>query len=162
MNIKLVAPDDWKEFREIRLAGLKSDPQAFGGNLTEEAKRKEPEWRKRLESSDRFFLVVEENDVFVSVAGAKEISNKNWMLVAVHTLPQARGRKLAQRLTEEVVSECKKRGADRIELMVNIDQKDAVHIYEKAGFKTVKVLKDEKMGDGKLHDELLMEKYLGA
>ncbi len=162
MKIKMVAPDDWMKFRDIRLAGLQTDPQAFSGNLGEEAERKEPDWRKRLESADRFYFAAEERGSFVSIAGAKEIGGKSWMLVAVHTLPRARGRKLAQRLVEEVVDECKRRGSDRVELMVNVDQKDAVHLYEKSGFKTVKLTKDEKMGDGKLHDEFLMERLLEA
>jgi ribosomal protein S18 acetylase RimI-like enzyme len=158
MNTRIVTPNDWKKFREIRLAGLRTDPQAFGGNLTEEAERKEPEWRRRLESPDRFFIAAEENDAFISMAGSKQVGDKSWILVAVHTLPQARGRKIAQKLIGEVINECRKRGADRMELMVNTDQKDAVHIYEKAGFKIIKTLQDEKMGDGNLHDEFVMEK----
>ena len=162
MDVRIVRPDDWAKFRDIRLAGLKTDPQAFGGSLADEALRPEPEWRKRLASADRFFFAVEEGGAFVAVAGARQIDAKKWMLVAVHTLPSARGRGLAQRLVSEVVRECRRRGAERVELMVNVDQKDAVHVYEKAGFKALKILKGEKMGDGKLHDELVMEKGLDS
>ena len=160
MNIKLVVSDDWNKFREIRLAGLKSDPQAFGGNLTEELERKEPEWRKRLESADRFFFVAEEQDVFVSMAGAIKIGDSSWMLVGVYTLHTQRGKRLAQRLVEKVVRKCKHRGAHIIELKVNVDQADAAHVYEKAGFQSLEIIRDEMMGDGKAHDELLMEKQL--
>ena len=152
-----ILSDDWKKFRAIRLTGLKSDPQAFGGDITEELNRNELEWRKRLESQDRFFFAAEENGIFVSVAGAKNIGDNLWMLIAVYTLLEARGKGLAKILTEKVIQESKQNGANAIQLMVNIDQKDAVHIYEKAGFKILKTLKAKKMADGKLHDEYLME-----
>ena len=160
VNIKKISSDNWKKFKAIRLAGFKSDPQAFGGDMTEELNRKEPEWRKRLDSKDRFFFAVEENGIFVSVAGAKNIGDKLWMLMAVYTLPEYRNKGFAKILTKKIVQESKNIGAIAIQLMVNIDQKDAVHIYEKAGFKILKTLEAEKMADGKLHDEYLMEKRL--
>ena len=64
--------------------GLKAT-EAFGGDLAEEFKREEAEWRKRLESQDRFYFAVEENRVFISIAGAKNIGDKLWMLMAVRT-----------------------------------------------------------------------------
>jgi predicted GNAT family acetyltransferase len=160
MDIKKVSSDDWKKLQTIRLAGLKSDPQAFGGDLAEELDRKEPEWRKIFESQGRFYFAVEENGVFVSLAGAKNIKEKFWMLMAVYTLPEARGKGLAKDLVEKIIQESIDRGATAIQLMVNIDQKDAVHIYKNAGFKILKTLKDEKMSDGRLHDEYFMEKDL--
>jgi GNAT superfamily N-acetyltransferase len=160
MDIKKVSSDDWKKFQTIRLAGLKSNPEAFGGDLAEELNRKEPECRKRLESQDRFYFAVEENRVFVSIAGAKNIGDKLWMLMAVYTLPEARGKGLAKDLVEKTIQESRDRGAIAIQLMVNIDQKDAVYIYKNAGFKILKTLKDEKMSDGRLHDEYFMEKVI--
>ncbi len=157
-NIKKPISDDWEKFRAIRLAGIKNDPQAFGGDLTEELERKESGWRERLESLDRFFFVAENSGVFVALAGAKKTGDNIWMLVSVYTLPEFRGRGLAKALTKKVIEELKSRGAHTVHLMVNIDQKDAVHVYEDAGFEIVKAVKDEKMADGQFHDEYVMEK----
>jgi len=38
--------------------------------------------------------------------------------------------------------------------------KDAVRVYKKVGFKVLRVLNGEKMGDGQLHDEYLMERKI--
>jgi ribosomal protein S18 acetylase RimI-like enzyme len=160
MNIRITVPDDWQKFREIRLMGMNTDPQAFGGDLTEEKNRKEPQWRERLGSPERLFYIAEEGDRFVSMAGAKKIADKRWLLVGVYTRPEYRGKGLARQLIEKVITELQHKGVDAIRLMVNIDQKDAVHLYEKLDFKIVKTLKDEKMTDGSLHDEYLMEKGL--
>lgn len=161
MNKRLLSSDDWQKLRDIRLSALKTDPQAFGGNFDEEVNRQEPEWRKRLENSERFSVAIEENNALVSLAGAiKNKEDGKWMLVAVYTRPEARGRGYSQELTQFVIEEVKKRGASEIKLTVNVDQKDAVHVYEKAGFKIIETKKGEKMGDGKLHDEYLMVKKL--
>jgi ribosomal protein S18 acetylase RimI-like enzyme len=160
MNMRIAQSDDWSKLRDIRLTFMKTDPQAFGGSLAEEIERQEPEWRKRLESLDRFYCVAEEEGAFVSIAGAKETSKGVWMLVSVYTRQTHRGKGLAQKLVEMVMNELKKRGISTLELMVNIDQKDALHLYEKLGFTLVKVLKEEKMADGKFHDEYFMAKKL--
>jgi predicted GNAT family acetyltransferase len=160
MNIKLLASNDWEKLRDIRLAALQTDPQAFAGSFAGEQQRKEPEWRKRLEDTDRIYFTAEENGAFISLAGAKKESGDVWMLVAVHTIPAARGRGLSQAVVATVLNELKKRSVTKVELMVNTDQKDAVHIYEKAGFKITKTLTGEKLGDGKIHDEYVMEMKL--
>jgi ribosomal protein S18 acetylase RimI-like enzyme len=157
MKIKTLTSDDWKMLRDIRLAGLKSDPQAFGGSFDEEVHRQELDWRKRLKNPDRIFMAVEENHSLLSLAGAIKNSADEWSLVAVHTLSHARGKGYAQVLVKHVIEEVKKRGAQAIQLMVNTDQTDALHVYEKAGFKIVETIKGEKMGDGLLHDEYLMK-----
>ncbi len=162
MNKRLLSSDDWQKLRDIRLVALKTDPQAFGGNFDEEVDRQELEWRKRLENPDRFSVAIEENDILVSLAGAlKDKEDGKWMLVAVYTRPEARGRGYSQELTQFVIEEVKRRGVSEIKLTVNVDQKDAVHVYKKTGFKIMETKRGEKMGDGKLHDEYLMVKKYG-
>ncbi|HEY9481075.1 MAG TPA: GNAT family N-acetyltransferase [Candidatus Paceibacterota bacterium] len=160
IQFHIASSNDWEKFRDLRLFGLATDPQAFGGNFANESERDETEWRKRLGAFDRFFFIAEKEGIFVAVAGAKQVGPTRWMLIAVYTKPEFRGQGLAQKLTNFVLIETKNRSGEIVELMVNVDQKDAVRVYEKTGFKIVKTLKDEKMGDGKLHDEYQMEKTL--
>lgn len=160
MNIHIVHQEDWQKFRDIRLYGLKNDPQAFVGDFSEILKRTELDWWSRLKGIDSFFFAAEENSIFVSIAGAKRTSDTKWMLIAVHTLKANRGTGLAQQVIDKVFEELRKRGVMTVELIVNTDQKDAVHIYEKLGFRTIKILDGELMGDGKLHEGYSMEKML--
>jgi ribosomal-protein-alanine N-acetyltransferase len=82
------------------------------------------------------------------------------MIVAVYTLPEFRGKNLSKELIERIINEAKKNGATTVSLMVNLMQESAVKLYEKMGFKTIKIEKDQKMGDGKVYDEYYMEKSL--
>lgn len=160
MNIKLLSAEDWQKFKTIRLAGLQSDPQAFGGDMTEEINRQEPEWRRRLSDLNRFYFGAEDDGTLIAIAGARKIDDQMWMLNAVHTLPEYRGKGLAQEIIKYCLDEARKRGASKMSLMVNVDQKDAIHIYEKLGFQSKKILPQEKMSEGSFHDSNYMEKDL--
>src|SRR5687768_6786251 len=111
MNIKLLTSDDWEKYKNIRLAALTTDPQAFGSSLADEIRREEPEWRMRLENPIRFFYVVEENGVIQSIAGGFKDNENKWNVVAVHTLPEARGRGDAEILVSKLVERAKKTDA---------------------------------------------------
>jgi ribosomal protein S18 acetylase RimI-like enzyme len=160
MNVRMLCSDDWELLRDIRLTSLKSDPQAFGGSFDEELTRPEAEWRKRLENPNRFYFAIEENGVLVSLAGSLIDEEGNWLLVAVYTLPSARGKGYAQKVILNVIEEMRRRGATEIQLMVNADQADAVKVYEKFGFKILKTNEGEKMGDGQFHKAYKMIKKL--
>jgi len=150
MNIKKLTPNDWVKLKKIRLLALESDPQAFGGNFGEEIDRSSEDWRKRLASPNRIYIAGEMEGNPVALAGALLDRDGEWMIVAVYTSPEVRGRGYAQELVKVVIEELRKRGVNSIKLTVNTDQIDAVRIYEKFGFKTYEDL-EEEMGDGKLH-----------
>lgn len=64
---------------------------------------------------------------------------------------------LGSAMLTELVQQTKREGLHRIGLHVVADNKLAVHLYEKLGFKTEGVLEDSYFGeDGKYHDELAM------
>lgn len=160
MKFKKITSEEWKKFRELRLKGLKTDPQAFGGAFETESQLDEASWRNRLSDPDRRFYAAEDDSVFVAVAGSKRIDNGNWMIVAVYTLPEFRGRDLSQQLISSVIEEAKSSDANKVSLMVNVGQEKAVGLYKKMGFEIIRTEKDQKMGDGKLYDEYYMEKML--
>ena len=60
-----------------------------------------------------------------------------------------------------LVDMAKKQGVHRIGLHVIVDNKIAIHLYEKFGFKTEGVMKEAYFGaDGKYHDEIVMGRLL--
>jgi ribosomal protein S18 acetylase RimI-like enzyme len=160
ISFKKVSPEDWEKFREIRLKGLQSDPQAFGGTFESESQEGEDYWKERFSNPERCFYAAEEEGVFVATAGSKKIAEDNWMIVAVYTLPEFRGKNISKELIKRIIGEAKKTGAAKVSLMVNPMQESAVKLYEKLGFQTIKIEKDQKMGDGKIYDEYYMEKAL--
>ncbi len=160
MTPRLLTPPDWEKFKTIRLSGLRTDPQAFAGDFTEELTRDESGWRRRLGGEDRFFFGVEREDRLLAIAGAKKEKDGSWVVMAVHTLSVARGQGLAQQLIKSIITEAKNRGAFKLKLWVNADQEDAIHVYLKSGFKILELIRNQKMADGKYHDEYSMEKTI--
>lgn len=161
VTFKKVLPEDWEKFKEIRLKGLQTDPQAFGGTFESESQEAEVYWKDRFSNPERCFYAAEEDSKFIATAGLKKIADDNWMIVAVYTLPEFRGNNISQELIKCVMDEARKAGAAKVSLMVNPMQESAVKLYERMGFKTIKIEQNQKMGDGKVYDEFYMEKMLG-
>lgn len=64
---------------------------------------------------------------------------------------------LGSAMLNELLKIARKKGMHRIGLHVVADNKRAVHLYEKFGFKSEGVLRDSYFGeDGRYHDELAM------
>jgi len=69
---------------------------------------------------------------------------------------------LGTAMLNELIDLAKKEGLHRVSLHVIADNKRAVHVYKKVGFKVEGVLKDSYLGeDDKYHDELVMGLLLG-
>jgi len=101
-----------------------------------------------------------DGDKLVASAGAFYGEEKDvWVIVGVYTKPEYRKRGLSKKLIEQVI-EMLKRGIKRVILYVNSKQEPAIALYTKLGFKQFDIMKDFKMGDGNLHDELMMEKEI--
>lgn len=160
ISFKKVSPDDWQKFRDIRLKGLQTDPQAFGGTFESESQESEEYWKERFSNPERCFYAAENGNIFVATAGSKKIAEDNWMIIAVYTLPEFRGKNISKGLIDRIIEEAKKTGASKVSLMVNPQQESAVNLYKKMGFEIIKIEKDQKMGDGKVYDEFYMEKNL--
>jgi putative acetyltransferase len=70
---------------------------------------------------------------------------------------------LGTAMLTRLIELAKKEGLHRIGLSVIADNKRAVHLYQKLGFKTEGVLRDAYFGeDGRYHDELVMGLILAS
>lgn len=155
-----VLPDDWKKYREIRLSGLESDPQAFGSTYEKESKEDESFWKNRLSESDKSFYAIEAGSIFVATAGSRKTEEgRNRMIFAVYTLPTFRGKHLSQELIQQIINDAKKEKAVKVSLTVNILQNEAVNLYKKMGFTVISKEKDIQMGGSNV-EAYYMEKKL--
>jgi GNAT superfamily N-acetyltransferase len=131
VDLVRIGPDDWREFREVRLASLSDAPGAFGARHADWADASEQRWRQRL--VDVPFTVVARSDAgpVGVVCGAEP--GPDVELISMWVAPGHRGTGLAARLIEQVVAwatECGRQTA----LMVRDYNLGAMRTYARAGF----------------------------
>ena len=126
-----IGPEDWREFREVRLAALSEAPGAFGSRHADWVNASEPRWRARL-TDVPFTVVARSEDGPVGVASGME-SGQLVELISMWVAPGERGVGLAGRLINEVVMWAKAQGRQTC-LMVRDDDLGAIRAYARAGF----------------------------
>ena len=158
---------DWKDFKKIRLASLKEEPQAFGSSYAKDAACPDSIWQERLrdgESKKGFYLFAKlEGKIVGMVMGGRTDEDKHAHLAHIwgtYVDSKARGKGVGKELMQRVIEELgKDADVQRIRVTVNAEQKPAIKLYESFGFKQIKTMM-MKMGDGLEHQELEMEKSL--
>lgn len=87
------------------------------------------------------FLVLEHNGRIIGYASATiEASKGHIMSIAI--LPEYRRRGFGEKLMKTIIRKLKESGADRVVLEVRVDNKPAISLYRKLGFKELDTLKE--------------------
>jgi GNAT superfamily N-acetyltransferase len=131
VEIVRIGPDDWREFRDVRLESLADAPGAFGARLADWADASEERWRQRL--IDVPFTVVARGEAGpVGVVSGAE-SEDSVELISMWVAPGHRGTGLAERLIQRVVAWASASERQTC-LMVRDDNVGAIRTYVRAGF----------------------------
>jgi GNAT superfamily N-acetyltransferase len=133
MRVRQVVPADWQTWRTIRLAALRSDPDAFGSTLERELALSERDWKDRLagESGPAVLGLVDHHPVGMGAGWIYEPGRL--MVVAMWTMPVWRGRGVGRRVLDAVVGWADDRSL-RVDLWVADHNPAARGLYERAGF----------------------------
>lgn len=158
---------EWKDFKKIRLAALKEEPQAFGSSYAKDAAYPDSTWQERLrdgESKKSIYLFAKlEGKIIGMVMGGRTDEDKHAHLAHIwgtYVDSKERGKGAGKKLMQRVIEELgKDADVQKICVTVNAEQKPAVKLYESLGFKQIKTI-IMKMGDGVEHQEIEMEKSL--
>ena len=126
-----IGPDDWREFREVRLASLRDAPGAFGASYADWVDATEGRWRRRL-ADVPFTLVARSDGGPVGVVSGAEAAD-GVELISMWVAPGHRGTGLAGELIAGVVAWAAADGR-RTSLMVRDDNAAAIGSYTRAGF----------------------------
>ena len=132
MKAESLDPDDWQEYRAIRLAGLAEAPYAFSSTLAGESQLSEASWRQRLTARAQF--VVRQAGHAVGTAGAYAEDGAAH-LVAMWVAPDWRGRGVGDVLVPAVLSWARQAGYPAISLWVTIGNRAAQGLYARHGFR---------------------------
>ncbi len=166
MEIVQLSPDDWQEYRDLRLRALKEDPEAFSSTYAEAALLPEGRWKSRLldaQKGERSWLCfARERGKLVGMIGAfiDDGAPGTATIVSVYVPIEERGKGISGRLMEWVLKELSRNASlKRANLAVNKAQLPAIGLYERFGFQCVGTERAQ-MGDGSLAEEMVMERPL--
>jgi ribosomal protein S18 acetylase RimI-like enzyme len=130
-------PDDWQQWRDLRLQALSDAPGAFGSSLAEAQRFEESDWRERLADRAMFaaFSGGEAAGHAVGIAGAMQGDDPDCCdLVSMWVLPAARGCGVGDALVAAVTSFATERNYAHVVLWVTEGNGAAIRLYERHGF----------------------------
>jgi ribosomal protein S18 acetylase RimI-like enzyme len=137
IDIRVLTPDDWMLWRELRLAALAEAPHAFGSKLAEWQgdHDREQRWRDRLSLAGAYNIVAVLDGVPVGMVSAVPVGGAaEAELISMWVAPAVRGRGVGDRLIEAVVAWAGRGGASRLRLSVMPDNGAAQSLYRRNGF----------------------------
>lgn len=74
--VRSLAPEDWKEFRGLRLKALEENPIAYGIAVTDESVRSDEEWKSICQDAyngkGKWYFIAEYKNRLVGIIGAHE------------------------------------------------------------------------------------------
>ncbi len=136
MNIERLSVEHWKRYCAIRLRALADTPDAFARTYAEEAGFKPEDWRARLSGEAATFVTVIDGTDAGLVTGAKWRGRDGFAgLFGMWVAPEARGRGVGKELVSAVVDWARSSGFKCLALDVADDNKPAVALYARLGFK---------------------------
>ncbi|MGC5583532.1 GNAT family N-acetyltransferase [Ornithinimicrobium sp. W1665] len=143
LHVARLTPDDWRDYRELRLGMLRDAPDAFWTVLADVEHLAEAEWRKR--SHDRTLhvrdaggtplgtttvLTRETNQALGLQAGSGDA-----LVLAVYVVPAGRGRGVVDLLLESARDLARGLGCTRMVLQVGESNTAARRAYERHGYR---------------------------
>ncbi|MFG6149575.1 GNAT family N-acetyltransferase [Halobacillus sp. B23F22_1] len=141
MNIKKLTGQDAAAYRELRLEALLTNPDAFITTYEQEKQRPNPieSTAERLDSSQAITVGAFEGPQLIGVATLIQGSHPKYLhkasIVGVYVTAAHRRSGTAKLLIEEMIKEAASLEIELIQIAVVTDNKPAVRLYEKAGFK---------------------------
>jgi len=135
LSVEELSPDDWQRLCDIRLAALRSDGHAFGGNLEVESAMTENEWRAKFEIFTGLVAVLDGIDIgFMSVENlAGDFGSTCWV-GSCWVDPEFRKHGALRSLFQYVDDHAIERDWAIQGLGVWVDNYSAIAAYEKLGF----------------------------
>ena len=156
LKIKTLKPEQWKDFRSIRLEALQTAPEAFGTRYEDMVDQPETKWREWLGADyglKRFAYVGDEVIAMAGVFYEETFAH----IIAVYTKPAYRGKGVSGVILTSLIDQIKAEGkVSRIQLEVNQTATGAIRSYEKLGFKTGTPIPDFVRSDGESFPEYQM------
>ncbi len=126
-----LTPNDWQEFRDLRLAALTDAPSAFSATLASQQNLSEQEWRQKLDQRTQF--MVRSDGTGVGTAGCW-VGENGAELIAMWVHPNWRGQGVGNLLVRAVLDRARELGLAEVRLWVTEGNQAAERLYTRNGF----------------------------
>ncbi|MBX2799724.1 MAG: GNAT family N-acetyltransferase [Myxococcales bacterium] len=138
--------DAWRRYRTLRLAALRTDPQAFGSRYADEQARPATFWQERLQRSSVVTLVARrgEVDVGLAVVAPWPAEEDACGLFSMWVSAEARGHGVGDALMQAALAAAAALGCERMLLDVHHHNTHARALYERWGFAWVRETEEER------------------
>lgn len=162
-KIRVFAPDEWRDYRDLRLRALADSPDAFGSTLGRELQFTDLEWVERLavgSKSDRDLpLVAELGGKLAGLAWARieDAERGSATIYQMWVAPEARRRGIGLALLEAAIKWARTAGVVRLQLRVTCGNSSAQRLYARAGFSTVGDIEPLRPGSAVFTEGMLLE-----
>jgi ribosomal protein S18 acetylase RimI-like enzyme len=161
VSVRRLTPADAALFRDIRLEGLRRDPDAFSSTFEEESKKPPEFFAERVARSAVFgaFRGAELLGVAGCYVQPGPKHGHKGMLWGMYVRPNARGTGIGAMLVAAVLAHARSR-VELIQLSVISENVAARRLYERFGFEEYGLERRAAKYRGRYHDDVLMAKML--
>ncbi|SEF28504.1 Ribosomal protein S18 acetylase RimI [Amycolatopsis pretoriensis] len=125
--IREAVPDDWAEWRDLRLAALRDAPDAFSATLTDWLDAPEQRWRDRLDGTFNVFADLDGRAAGMATGFPRADAVE---LGTLWVAPHARGRGIGESLVRAIMTWAEPKP---VTLQVAEDNHHAVRLYRRLG-----------------------------
>ena len=139
--VRAITVEDWRLWRELRLAALAEAPHAFGATLADwQGVGDHPaRWRARL-NGVALNLVAEVEGQAVGMASGTRPDAGEVELLSFWVAPWARGKGVSERLIARLAEWAQRQGAAALVLKVYVHNERAITMYRRNGFVSTEVV----------------------
>lgn len=132
----MVHPDDWRRWRELRLAALAQAPEAFAEQLTSWTGEGDTEtrWRARLTAMPWNVVLTVNGEDAGMVSATTPNADGHVTLISLWVAPRARGRGTGDVAVQEVLAWTRAQRGSDVVLSVKATNAGAIALYRRHGF----------------------------
>jgi len=134
VTVRRLTADDLELAVEVRLTALKDSPTAFLSTYEDAVERTDEQWHGWITVVAVFGAFLDGKPVGMVGAGRDELEPDVTELISMWVAPEARGNRIAQRLTDAVVARARELGDKAVHLEVVAGNDAAEAAYLRYGF----------------------------
>jgi RimJ/RimL family protein N-acetyltransferase len=158
LKVHRLETPDVTSYRELRLEGLKNNPEAFGASWDDESAKPARWWAERPETSTVFGGWIDDSPLLgvagFHVNGSAKLRHKG-VLWGMYVRPEARGSGLAASLVQRVIAHARTL-VEEICVTVVASNAAAHRLYRTNGFEQYGLERRALKVGNEYHDEVLM------